>query len=110
MFTSNPSVTGNVGRIIEIYNPNPWMTFGGMGSRGGMSVIFGAGRTYRLIGTRANGQPAFGVYVRDPLTGVAHANGMLVLTLAGSRISAMTRFDNSVLPLFGLPRTLPEHA
>ena len=33
MFTSNPSVTGKVGRIIEIYNPNPWMTFGGMGSQ-----------------------------------------------------------------------------
>jgi hypothetical protein len=33
MFTSNPSVIGNVGRIIEIYNPNPWMTFGGMGSQ-----------------------------------------------------------------------------
>lgn len=33
VFTSNPSVTGNVGRIIEIYNPNPWMTFGGMGSQ-----------------------------------------------------------------------------
>ncbi len=33
MFTSNPSVTGNVGRIIEVYNPNPWMTFGGMGSQ-----------------------------------------------------------------------------
>jgi lipoprotein-anchoring transpeptidase ErfK/SrfK len=33
MFTSNPVVTGNVGRIIEIYNPNPWMTFGGMGSQ-----------------------------------------------------------------------------
>jgi hypothetical protein len=33
MFTSNPGVTGNVGRIIEIYNPNPWMTFGGMGSQ-----------------------------------------------------------------------------
>jgi RNA polymerase sigma-70 factor (ECF subfamily) len=74
------------------------------------SVVFGKGRTYRLIGTRANGQPAFGVYVRDPVTDVAHANGMLVLTLAGSRISAMTRFDNSVLPLFGLPRTLPGRA
>jgi RNA polymerase sigma-70 factor (TIGR02960 family) len=74
------------------------------------SVVFGEGRTYRLIGTRANGQPAFGVYVRDPVTDVAHANGMLVLTLAGSRISAMTRFDNSMLPLFGLPRTLPDHA
>jgi hypothetical protein len=33
IFTSNPSVTGNVGRMIEIYNPNPWMTFGGMGSQ-----------------------------------------------------------------------------
>jgi hypothetical protein len=29
----NPPVTGNVGRMIEIYNPNRWMTFGGMGSR-----------------------------------------------------------------------------
>ena len=27
MFTSNTSLTGNVGRIVEIYNPNPWMTF-----------------------------------------------------------------------------------
>jgi RNA polymerase sigma-70 factor (ECF subfamily) len=73
------------------------------------SVVFRDGRTYRLVATRANRQPAFGVYVRDPVTGVAHANGMLVLTLAGSRISAMTRFDNGVLPLFGLPRTLPDH-
>jgi RNA polymerase sigma-70 factor (ECF subfamily) len=73
------------------------------------SEVFRDGRIYRLIATRANRQPAFGLYVRDPVTGVAHANGMLVLTLAGSRICAMTRFDNSVLPLFGLPRTLPEH-
>jgi RNA polymerase sigma-70 factor (ECF subfamily) len=73
------------------------------------SGVFRGGRTYRLIATRANGQPAFGVYVHDPVTGVAHASGMLVLTLAGSRIRGMTRFDNSVLPLFGLPRTLPGH-
>ena len=32
MFSWNPSVTGNVGRMVEIYNPNPAMTFGGMGS------------------------------------------------------------------------------
>jgi hypothetical protein len=32
MFSWNPPVTGNVGRMIEIYNPNPSMTFGGMGS------------------------------------------------------------------------------
>ena len=31
--TSTPPVRGNVGRMIEFYNPNPLMTFGGMGSR-----------------------------------------------------------------------------
>jgi hypothetical protein len=33
IFTPNTSLTGQVGRIVEIYNPNPWMTFGGMGSQ-----------------------------------------------------------------------------
>ncbi len=36
-----------------------------------------------------------------------HANGMLVVTLAGDRIRAMTRFDNSVIAKFGFPRRLP---
>jgi RNA polymerase sigma-70 factor (TIGR02960 family) len=70
-------------------------------------AIFAQDRSYRLIPTRANGQPAFGVYVRDPASGVFHANGMLVVTLAGDRIRAMTRFDNSVIAKFGLPRRLP---
>jgi len=70
-------------------------------------AIFAQDRSYRLVPTRANGQPAFGVYVADPATGVFHANGMLVLTLAGDRIRAMTRFDNSVIAKFGLPRRLP---
>jgi len=33
MLSWNPPVTGKVGRMIEFYNPNPWMTFGGMGSK-----------------------------------------------------------------------------
>jgi RNA polymerase sigma-70 factor, ECF subfamily len=70
-------------------------------------AIFTRDRSYRLIPTRANRQPAFGVYVRDPATGVFHANGMLVITLAGDRVRAMTRFDNSVIAKFGLPRRLP---
>ena len=65
-------------------------------------------RRYRLIPTRANGQPAFGFYIRDPGASVFHAIGLLVLTLAGSRICGMTLFDNSVLGYFGLPRSLPE--
>jgi RNA polymerase sigma-70 factor (TIGR02960 family) len=65
-----------------------------------------SGRRFDLVPTRANGQPAFGAYLRAP-TGIRHGTGLLVLTLTGDRICAMTRFDNSVLPSFGLPRSLP---
>ena len=68
--------------------------------------IFDAGRRFDLVPTRANGQPAFGAYLRDP-SGISHGVGLFVITLAGDRICAMTRFDNSVLPWFGLPRSLP---
>jgi RNA polymerase sigma-70 factor (TIGR02960 family) len=71
------------------------------------TLAFRRRRRYRLVATRANGQPAFGVYVRDPHAPVLHANGLIVLTLAGDRISMITRFDISVLPRFGLPRSLP---
>ena len=33
MLSWNPAVTGRVGRMIEVYNPDPAMTFGGMGSK-----------------------------------------------------------------------------
>jgi len=70
---------------------------------------FQPGRRARLVPVRANGQPAFGLYIRDPHAPVAYANGILVLTLAGRQISALTGFlDNSALPVFGLPRTLPD--
>ena len=68
--------------------------------------IFRAGRRFDLVPTRANGQPAFGACLRTP-HGISHGIGLYVLTLTGDRICAMTRFDNSVLPWFGLPRSLP---
>jgi RNA polymerase sigma-70 factor (TIGR02960 family) len=68
--------------------------------------IFRSGRSFDLVPTRANGQPAFGAYLRAP-TGIRHGTGLLVLTLTGDRICAVTRFENSVLPWFGLPRSLP---
>ena len=71
-----------------------------------LAAFFGRGRHCQLIPTRANGQPAFGMYVQDPHAGVLHAAGLIVITLAGSKICAFTRFDNSVLARFGLPRTL----
>jgi RNA polymerase sigma-70 factor (ECF subfamily) len=68
--------------------------------------IIRPGRRVDLVPTRANGQPAFGTYLRAP-TGIRHGTGLLVLTLTGDRICAYTRFDNNVLPWFGLPPTLP---
>ena len=66
-------------------------------------------RCYRLVETRANGQPAFGCYLQDPQASVFRAHGMIVLTLEGERISAVTRFvDNSTMARFGLPRMLAE--
>jgi RNA polymerase sigma-70 factor (ECF subfamily) len=67
---------------------------------------FAAGRRFDLVPTRANGQPAFGAYLRGP-AGIRHATAFYVLTLAGGQICAMTRFEASVLPWFGLPRSLP---
>jgi RNA polymerase sigma-70 factor (TIGR02960 family) len=72
-----------------------------------IDVTFRQGRTYQLVPTRANGQLAFGAYLRDPDGGPRHAMGLLVFTLTGDQICAITRFDNNVLARFGLPRTLP---
>jgi len=66
------------------------------------------GRSHDLVPTRANGQPAVGAYLRPPTGGIRHGTGLFVLTLTGNRICAMTHFESSVLPWFGLPRSLPE--
>jgi RNA polymerase sigma-70 factor (ECF subfamily) len=67
------------------------------------------GAPWRLVPTRANGQPAFGCYFPCPHTDIARPSGLLVLTFAGNRIAEITWFaDSSVFPHFGLPRTLPK--
>ena len=71
------------------------------------TVAFRQGRRYRLIPTRANGQPAFGVYLRDPLTSRPRLRPVRHHPFRRP-ISAITRFDNAVLPRFGLPRTLAD--
>jgi RNA polymerase sigma-70 factor (TIGR02960 family) len=67
----------------------------------------GALQRFRLVATRANGEPAFGFYLKDPLCPIARGTGIIVLTLEGDRVAAITAFhDTSVFPYFGLPRTL----
>ena len=70
------------------------------------ATLFSTGRRVDLIKTRANGHPAFALYATTP-TGLRHATGLLVLTLAGPRIQAMTRFETTVFPWFDLPHSLP---
>jgi RNA polymerase sigma-70 factor (ECF subfamily) len=108
--------TGDVGGLVAMLTDDVWLAMPPLpleyqgrelAARFHATVVFRQGRTYRLLPTRANGQPAFGVYLRDPAAGAGHAMGLLVFTLAGDRICAITRFDNAVLSRFGLPRTLP---
>jgi RNA polymerase sigma-70 factor (ECF subfamily) len=67
----------------------------------------GALERFTLVPTRANGQPAFGCYLRDPHTPIAHAYGLMVLTLHGDRVAALAGFaDTAVFARFGLPRML----
>ena len=69
-----------------------------------LAGILQPGRRFDLVATRANGQPAFGTYLRGP-GGARRGTGLFVVDLAGDRISAMTRFENTVYPWFGLPPT-----
>ena len=70
------------------------------------AFVFGLAQGFQLVPTRANGQPAFGVYLHTPngIQGV----GFFVLTLAGDRISALIRFEDTVLHAFDLPPSLPD--
>jgi RNA polymerase sigma-70 factor (TIGR02960 family) len=106
---------GDVDGIIALFTDDAWLTmppapleYQGRDpiARFLTQIAFRDGRTYRLVPTRANGQLAFGAYLREPAKSEdAHANGLLVLTLSGDRIQAMTRFTRGVLRRFGLPPT-----
>ena len=66
------------------------------------------GAPLRVVPTRANTQPAFGCYLPDPHAAIARPYGLIVLTLDGDAITAITWFgDTGVFRHFGLPRTLP---
>ncbi|MGK8491351.1 sigma-70 family RNA polymerase sigma factor [Nocardia asiatica] len=65
-----------------------------------------SGRVDRMVPVRANGQPAWGQYIRDQVTGNLHIAGIIVVGLVGDRIHEFTHFETTVAPYFGLPRTL----
>jgi RNA polymerase sigma-70 factor (ECF subfamily) len=68
-------------------------------------VLRGDGR-WRMLPSRANGQPAFIAYQRAP-DGGYQAYGVQVLTLLGGRIARITAFnDPSLVPTFGAATAL----
>jgi RNA polymerase sigma-70 factor (TIGR02960 family) len=90
--------------------PEPVEYQGAAAIRAFFSTVPAGGELERLklVATRANGQPAFGCYLRMP-EGPLRAYGLMVLTLARGRVAAITGFpDTSVFASFGLPRTLRE--
>lgn len=71
------------------------------------TVVFAGSGQWRLLPTRANGNPAFAMYRRRPDEGVHQLFGLLVLDIVGERIANMVAFlDVSSLAPFSLPATL----
>jgi len=70
--------------------------------------IFTPGRHWRLLPTRANGSPAFGLYRREAGAGVSQLFGLVVLGVVDEQIGSLVAFlELSSLSSFALPSTLP---
>jgi RNA polymerase sigma-70 factor (ECF subfamily) len=107
--------TGDIDAVVALLTEDAWLTmppepyeYQGRATIGTFlrdrAAVRGAPR---LVATRANTQPAFGCYFPSPQTDIARPYALLVLTLEGDRISAITWFGgSSVFAHFGLPRIL----
>jgi RNA polymerase sigma-70 factor (ECF subfamily) len=71
--------------------------------------VFTPGRQWRLLPTRANGCPAFGLYRRDSEEENYQLNSLLVLGVEGAQIGSMVVFlDAASFTAFGLPSAFEE--
>jgi RNA polymerase sigma-70 factor (TIGR02960 family) len=104
---------GDLGAIVAMLTddvfitmpPIPYEYVGLDASAAFCAAVFGSGRRFDLVPTRANGQIAFGTYLRAA-DGSRPGVGLLVLAFSGDRVCAMNRFERSLLPAFGLPAAL----
>jgi len=87
--------------------PLPFEYRGAEDVRRFFTVILAGCTITRMVPTRANRQPAWGEYARDPVTGLYHCTGVLVARYSGDRICELVHFETVVAPYFGLPRVLP---
>jgi RNA polymerase sigma-70 factor (TIGR02960 family) len=110
--------SGDVGSVVALLSedarltmpPEPMEYVGRPAIHGFFSTVPALGelQRFKLVATRANGQPAFACYLRTH-EGPLRAYGLMVLTLGADQVVAITGFpDTSVFASFGLPRTLAE--
>jgi RNA polymerase sigma-70 factor (TIGR02960 family) len=108
---------GDIDGVVALLTSDAWLTmppepleYQGRHAIGRFLATVPAGgelERFRLVATRANTQPAFACYLKDRRAPIARAYGLMVLTLEGDHVSAITGFpDTSTFPSFGLPRTL----
>jgi hypothetical protein len=106
---------GDIDGVVALLTEDAWLTMPPEPSEYQGPVKIGAFLRHRmatrgaplLVPTRANTQPAFGAYFQTIRTETARLYGVLVLTLEGQQISAMTWFGGtSTSPHFGLPQIL----
>jgi RNA polymerase sigma-70 factor (TIGR02960 family) len=108
---------GDVPALISLLTDDAWLTmppvpleYQGHAAIAAFFTHFGfreGARSFRLIPTRANGQPAFGRYTLDPHSGIARAHGLTVLSLDREKIALVASFVGANLPArFGLPASL----
>jgi RNA polymerase sigma-70 factor, ECF subfamily len=72
------------------------------------TTVFTPGRQRRLLPTRANGSPAFGLYQREAGADVYQLFGLVVLDVVGEQIGSLVAFlEPSSLSSFALLPTFP---
>lgn len=106
---------GNVERVVALLTDDARMTMPPepFELRGSRPIAEYLGRFWSqgvtVVPTRANNAPAFGYYRPDPHADVYRASGLMVVSVAGARVSALARFaDKSLFATFGLPRTITQ--
>jgi RNA polymerase sigma-70 factor (ECF subfamily) len=111
---------GDMDRVVALLTEDAWVTmppepFEYQG-REAATVFFEhvtrsrtTGARWRLLPTRANGQPAYGQYLEDPAGGgVARPRALFVLTIRQDGVAVFARFAGEDLPIrCGLPEAVP---
>jgi RNA polymerase sigma-70 factor (ECF subfamily) len=112
-------VAANIDGVIALLTDDAWLSMppapheyhGHAAIRSFLRASFGfrGGRRIHLVPAHANTQPALASYIGEPGRAAALPGGLFVLSLAGPRICAVTRFHlDELYPRFGLPESLPD--